>query len=204
VSDKKQSVIIGPWQLHYSENVYENPWLRLEHHEVTTPGNTPGIYGKVCFKNRAVGVIPVDEQGYTWLVGQYRYPLQAYSWEIPEGGCPLGSSAPAAALRELAEETGLRAAALHSLMTLHTSNSCTDEVAELYVARGLTLGESAPEPCEELEVRRLPLTEVIDMALSGEITDAISVAALLKLHALLLKYEGCWRTLLERLPPSEI
>ncbi len=190
---------VGPWRLHRCDTVYENPWLRLEHHEVTTPGNTAGIYGKVCFKNIAVGVVPIDDEGHTWLVGQYRYPLEAYSWEIPEGGCPQGSSAAETARRELAEETGLRCAQLYKLMQLHTSNSCTDEVAELFLATELHLGESAPEPCEELLVKRLPLAEAIAMAMSGQITDAMSVAALLKLHVLLAANQGDMAELLAAL-----
>lgn len=188
VSDVKK----GPWQLHRSDTVYDNPWLRVEHHQVTTPGRQPGIYGKVCFKNIAVGVVPIDKQGYTYLVGQYRYPLESYSWEIPEGGCPLGASSADAARRELAEETGLRCDDLLPLMRLHTSNSCTDEVAQLYLARGLSQGQSAPEPCEDIALRRLPFSEAVAMAMSGEISDALSVAALLKVDRLLAEHHGDW------------
>lgn len=176
---------LGPWLQHSNTTVYENPWLRLEHHEVTTPGQTPGIYGKVCFNTTAVGVVPIDSEGNTWLVGQYRYPLESYSWEIPEGGCPLGQNPEDTARRELAEETGLRCTGLHPLLRLHTSNSCTDEVADIYVATGLTAGEAEPEDTEQLEVRKLPLDAAIAMAMSGDITDSMSVAALLKLQVLL-------------------
>lgn len=176
---------IGPWRQHSCDTVYENPWLRLEHHRVTTPANTDGIYGKVCFKNIAVGVVPLDDEGFTYLVGQHRYPLDCYSWEIPEGGALLGTSPAQTARRELAEETGLRCAALYHFGHLHTSNSCTDEAAEMFLALDLTPGESAPEDTEDLRVRRLPLGEAVAMAMSGEITDALSVTALLKLRLLL-------------------
>lgn len=181
---------IGPWQLLHGETVYENPWLRLEHHEVTTPAKTPGIYGKVCFKNTAVAVVPLDERGYTYLVGQHRYPLDAYSWEVPEGGAPLGSSAAVAARRELQEETGLRCGALYHYARVHTSNSCTDEVADVFLAMDLVEGEATPEETEELQRRYLPLGDAIAMAMSGEISDALSVVALLKLRALLDQQGG--------------
>ncbi len=181
---------IGPWLQHSRDTVYENPWLRLEHHSVTTPGKTDGIYGKVCFKNTAVGVVPLDDDGYTYLVGQHRYPLDSYSWEIPEGGAPLGTSPADTARRELAEETGLRCAALYHYAQLHTSNSCTDEVADVFLALELTPGETAPEETEDLQVRRLPLGEAVEMAMCGEITDALSVAALLKLRLLLDRHRG--------------
>lgn len=181
---------LGPWQQLSCREVYQNPWLRLEHHEVLTPAGTPGIYGKVCFRNTAVGVIPIDSDGHTVLVGQYRYPLAQYSWEIPEGGCPLGSSAAVTARRELAEETGLRARCLYRLMTLHTTNSVSDERADVFVALDLEQGEPDTEDTEEISVRRLPLGEAIDMVLSGEITDAISVAAMLKLRVLLNASDG--------------
>lgn len=176
---------LGPWLQHSNTTVYENPWLRLEHHEVTTPGKTQGIYGKVCFNTTAVGVVPIDDNGDTWLVGQYRYPLESYSWEIPEGGCPLGQDAADTARRELAEETGLRCGQLYRLLRLHTSNSCTDEVADVFVAIELGCGDAEPEETEELALRKLPLQEAIEMVVDGEITDAISVAALLKLQVLL-------------------
>ncbi len=189
---------LGPWQQLSTEVVYENPWLRIEHHEVLTPANTEGIYGKICFKNIAVGVVPVDGDGMTWLVGQYRYPLDQYSWEIPEGGSALGASTVATAHRELAEETGLRAGRMYQLLNLHTTNSVSDECAEVFLALDLMAGESSPEDTEELVVQRLPLTEAIAMAMDGRISDAISVAALLKLSVLLGRSDGS----IERLTAS--
>lgn len=162
--------------------VYENPWIRLEHHDVINPAGEPGIYGKVCFKGRAVGIIPVDTRGNTWLVGQHRYTLGQWSWEIPMGGSPAGEDPADTARRELLEETGLRAGSLQQIQTLHTSNSVTDEAGYVFLARDLEPGEAAPEASEQdMQVKKLPLAEAIRMAREGEITDAISVAGLLEL-----------------------
>jgi 8-oxo-dGTP pyrophosphatase MutT (NUDIX family) len=185
------SKVLGPWRQLSCRTVYQNPWLRLEHHEVTTPAGTDGIYGKVCFQTVAVGVIPVDIEANTYLVKQYRYPLEEDSWEIPEGGSPLQSSTLEAARRELAEETGLRAEHWASLMKLTTSNSVTDERAEVFVASGLRQGEDEIEASEgDLVVMRLPLAEAFAMAMDGRITDGISVAALMKLQVLVLHSGG--------------
>lgn len=168
----------NPWQLKTSRVAYENPWLRLEHHEVITPGGQDGIYGKVHFKNQAVGVVPLDATGYTYLVGQWRYPLGAYHWEIPEGGCPLGTDPLATAKRELKEETGLVAEDWTRLLDFHLSNSVTDEYGIVYLAKGLTQEIAEPEDTEELKIVRLPLQEAIRMVLEGEIQDAVSIMAL--------------------------
>lgn len=170
----------NPWTTHSTRQVYENPWIRVTESEVTNPRGNPGIYGVVHFKNRAVGVVPIDDEGHTWLVGQFRYTLGSYEWEIPEGGCPEGESTLDAARRELREETGLVAEDYRLLLDdLALSNSVSDERATIYVATGLSLGEAAPEETEELCVRRLPLSEAVAMVKRGEITDSISVIALL-------------------------
>lgn len=174
----------NPWITLDSRTRYENPWVRVVHNRVLTPAGSPGIYGVVQFLNRAVGVVPVDADGSTWLVGQFRYPLGRYSWEIPEGGAPEGQSPEAAALRELAEETGLVAGHLLEIGRADLSNSVTDEVGFAYVAWGLRAGEPAPEETERLEVRRLPLGEALAMVLDGRITDSLSQLALMRLRLL--------------------
>lgn len=169
----------NPWKTLSSAVTYDNNWLTIRHEEVITPAGTPGIYGVVSFKNKAVGVIPIDNAGNTYLVGQYRYPLNEYSWEIPEGGAPLGVDLLEAARRELREETGLEAARWTQIARIHTSNSATDEEGFLYVAEELTQGDTAPEETEALQIRRLPLAEAVQMVMTGQITDALSVSGLL-------------------------
>ena len=170
----------NPWKRLSADIVYENPWIRVEDHAVIDPGGRPGQYGKVCFKSRAIAILPLDTDGCTTLVGQYRYTLDQYSWELPMGGADPGETPQQAAVRELREETGLIADNWHELMCLHTSNSVTDEVGHVFLAHGLHQGADAPESTEDLTVVRLPLAEAHARVLRGEITDAISVAAILR------------------------
>lgn len=174
----------NPWTTLETQLVYDNKWIQVTHRAVLNPAGNPGIYGVVHFKNLAVGIVPLDEEDHTWLVGQYRYTLNAYTWEIPEGGCPAGEDPLAAAQRELSEETGLQARHWHQILDIHPSNSVTDEVGLAFLARGLTLGEAAPEETEQLQLRRLPFATAVDMVLSGAITDALSMAALLQVECL--------------------
>ena len=146
------------------------------------PSGKQGIYGKVHFKNVAVGVVVLDEEMHTWLVGQYRFPLQQYSWEIPEGGAPEGTDTLLTAQRELKEETGFVAANWQQLLTMHLSNSVSDELAIVYLATELTPGPSEPEETEVLQLKRIPLQTAFDWVENGTITDSISVAAFLKLQ----------------------
>lgn len=176
----------NPWQTLTRHVAYDNPWIRVEHCDVRNPSGGAGIYGVVHFKNTAVGIVPLDAEGYTWLVGQYRYTLEQYSWEIPEGGA-LGGDPLDAAQRELLEETGLRAKIWTPLLELHTSNSVTDEYGVAYVAQDLEQGESQPEETEQLHVRRLPFSETVDMVMRGEITDALSMISILKVNEWLRK-----------------
>ena len=179
----------NPWQTLSTRRVYANPWIEVREDQVRTPSGAAGIYGVVQYQNRAVGVVPIDEDGFTWLVGQYRYTHDSYEWEIPEGGCPAGETLEACALRELQEETGLVAAELTPLLSpalspLQLSNSTTNETAYLFVARGLTVGEANPEDTEVLALWRLPLADAVAMALDGRIRDVLSVVALLRLALL--------------------
>ena len=170
----------NPWTTLSSREIYCNPWIRIREDQVLKPDGNPGIYGVVEYRNRAVGVVPIDDDLHTWLVGQYRYTLDRYEWEIPEGGCPEGESLEACARRELLEETGLVAASLEPLMLdLQLSNSVSNETAHLFIARGLTQDRPQPEATEQITIRRLPLMDAIDMAATGQIRDAMSVIALL-------------------------
>jgi 8-oxo-dGTP pyrophosphatase MutT (NUDIX family) len=170
---------INPWTPLSTRPVYENPWIKVREDQVLRPDGQPGIYGVVHYKNKAVGVLPVDEDGYVWLVGQYRYPLDLYSWEIPEGGGPEGEDPEETARRELREETGLIAGQIEPLGRAHLSNSVSDEVAYLFRATNLTQGESEPEGTERLQVRRFDWPTAWAMVQEGTITDSMSVIALL-------------------------
>ena len=169
------------WKKLSSSLVFENPWITLREDHVINPRGGENEYGVVHFKNLAVAIVPLDDEGNTWLVGQERYTLSAYSWELPMGGAPRDEDPVEAAKRELREETGLIAARWTELMKLHTSNSITDESGIVFVAQDLEQGDADPDETEVLEIRKLPLEQAIDMAKRGLITDAISVAALLRL-----------------------
>ena len=168
----------NPWLTVSSKRVYDNPWITVREDRVVRPDGEPGIYGVVHYKNLAVGVLALEEDS-VYLVGQYRYPLQSYSWEIPEGGCAEGEEPLRAAQRELMEETGLEAECWQTLGEAYLSNSVADEYAVWFLATGLVPGERRPEGTERLSVRRVPLTEALTMALDGEITDALSLVALM-------------------------
>jgi 8-oxo-dGTP pyrophosphatase MutT (NUDIX family) len=168
------------WQKLSSKLYYENDWMRVLEDRVINPRGGRNDYGHVRFKNRAVAILPIDEQGNTWLVGQQRYTLDAWSWELPMGGAPESESLLEAAKRELKEETGLSAARWTELARLHLSNSITDEVGIAFIAEDLEAGDTDFDETEKLEVRKLPFDDALAMVMSGEITDALSVAALLK------------------------
>lgn len=169
----------NPWRLLKREERYRNPWIAIEHHDVLNAAGNAGIYGVVRFQNVAIGVVPVDAEGYTTLVGQWRYPLERYSWEIPEGGGPIGTDPLVSARRELLEETGFSAGRWTKLLDLDLSNSVTDETGVVYLAEALTVGTAEPEEGEVLVLRRVALAEAVAMVLRGEITDALAVVGLL-------------------------
>lgn len=170
----------NPWKTVSTKEVYDNNWIQITHRDVINPSGNPGIYGVVHFKNLAIGIVPLDEEYNTWLVGQYRYTLNQYSWEIPEGGGPLGSDPLDSAKRELKEETGFTATKWTKIFDLHTSNSVTDEAGMCYVAQGLIPGESEPEDTEDLKIKKLPFNEAVEMVMNGQITDALAMTGILK------------------------
>jgi len=180
---------IGPWRVLTQRPIYSNAWIDVTHHEVLTPRGEPGIYGTVRFKHLAVAVLPLTDDGFTWLVGQHRFPLDRYFWEIPEGGARPGEDPLLAGQRELREETGLVATRWDRVLEMHLSNSVTDEASVSYVARGLTQGEAEPEGTEELALKKVPFAEVCAMVARGEITDALSVATVLRVQVMLLEGE---------------
>jgi ADP-ribose pyrophosphatase len=179
----------NPWTRWSRRIVYQNAWIVVYHDDVRRPDGQPGIYGVVHYRNRAVGVVAVDDQDRVLLVGQYRYPLDEYSWEIPEGGAAEGEDLLAAAQRELVEETGCTAGRWQELLRAHLSNSVSDEAAFCYLATELHIGTARPEGTEQLLVRWVSFDEVLAMVLDGRITDALSVLGLQRVA--LLRRQGC-------------
>ncbi|MCU0324409.1 MAG: NUDIX hydrolase [Spirosomaceae bacterium] len=174
----------NPWKILDTEIPYENNWIKVVHQNVINPSGGSGIYGTVHFKNIAVGVVPIDSDENTWLVGQYRFPLNEYSWEIPEGGCPNGEEVLDTAVRELKEETGLIAQKWTLISKLHTSNSVCNEVAYIFLAEDLSISEAEPEETEQLALWKIPFKEALQMVLEDKITDSMSVAGILKVARL--------------------
>ncbi|MDF2447762.1 MAG: mismatch repair protein MutT [Bacteroidota bacterium] len=176
---------LNTWKTLSSELIYESPWIAINKHQTINPAGNPAIYSVVNFKNKAIGVLPLSDDGFTWLVGQWRYPLNAYSWEIPEGGGPLDEEPLDTAVRELKEETGIIAAHFEEIMQMHLSNSVSDEHAYIFVATGLSFGEAEPEESEDLKIKKIHFKDVFNMVLDGKITDSISVAAIFKVKYLI-------------------
>jgi 8-oxo-dGTP pyrophosphatase MutT (NUDIX family) len=177
----------NPWTVLSERTIYDNKWIGLTEYDVLNPSGGKGIYGKVRYKNLAIGILPLDEKGNTWLVGQYRFVLDAYSWEIPEGGGDPALPPVESARRELLEETGLVAADWLLLMEMHLSNSVSNERAYMFLARGLEQREAEPEETEQLVIRKLPFEEAYRMVERGEITDSMSVASILKVKLMLVQ-----------------
>ncbi|OYD86399.1 MULTISPECIES: NUDIX domain-containing protein [Azospirillum] len=176
----------NPWTVLTTKPIYENPWMRVVEHDVLTPLGNPGIYGVMHAQNLATGVVPIDDQGRVTLVGQYRFPLQQYSWEIPEGGGKKGVEPVESAKRELLEETGQTARHWLPILTMHLSNSITDETAHCFLAWGIEQGQAEPEETEVLQLRHVPFAEAYAMVKRGEITDAIAAACLMRVRLMAL------------------
>jgi ADP-ribose pyrophosphatase len=175
----------NPWQTVKSEVKYDNPWIRITENQTINAAGGDGIYGVVHFKNIALGIIPLDEDYNTWLVGQYRYPLKKYSWEICEGGGIHNQPPLDSAKRELLEELGIKANSWKKIMELDVSNSVSDEKGMIYIAKELSFFKAEPEDCEVLQLKKLPFNSVYEMVINGEITDSISVAGILKTKILI-------------------
>ena len=168
------------WKRLKSAVVYDNPWITVFDEKVLNPNGGESQYGRIHFKSKAIAIVPLDEDGNTWLVGQNRYTTDEYSWEVPMGGSDAGEDPIYTAKRELKEETGLTAGKLEQIMRLHPNNSITDEEGFVFVATNLEQGETDFDDDENLQVRKLSLVDAIEMVKRNEITDAISVAALLR------------------------
>jgi 8-oxo-dGTP pyrophosphatase MutT (NUDIX family) len=176
----------NPWKRLSTKIIYQNKWIRLREDQVITPSGSQGIYG-VVEAHPAVGIIPLTENLNTYLVGQYRYSLDTYSWEIPEGGGHPGESYLETAKRELWEETGLRAKNWHYLDCTYTSNSFTDETAHLFVAENLLKGKAKPDHTEELQIVEIPFLAAYQKVLAYEIKDAMSIIGILRGYQYLKK-----------------
>jgi len=174
----------NPWITKDTKEVFNNPWIRLYQSDVLNPSGEPGEYTVVHFKNLAVGCVPIDNEGNIVLVGQWRYPHNKYSWEIPLGGANPNLNSLEECKRELKEETGLEASYWKELLFADLSNATTDEKSIIYLCIGLTQGVSNPESCEKLEVKRVPFEEALRMVMSGDITDSLSMMAIMKLAIL--------------------
>lgn len=177
----------NPWTTLNKQQVYESPWITVEHHQVLNPAGNPGTYSVVHFSKLAIGIIPIDEDGFTWIVGQYRYPLDIYTWEIPEGGGNRDEDPVVSAQRELLEECGIIAQEFTLIQEMQLSNSATDEIAYLFLARKLSFTQAQPEENEQLTLRKIHFDELYEMVLNGEITDSLSVAAILKVKLMMLE-----------------
>ncbi len=178
----------NPWTIQNKKKVYDNPWISVTEFDVLNPSGGKGIYGVVHFHNTAIGILPLDKDKNTWLVGQYRFPLKQYSWEIPEGGGKKNIPLLESAKRELLEETGIEAKEWTPIIETHLSNSAMDEYGIIYIAQDLSFTNSEPEETEQLQVKKLPFEEVYQLVMNGKITDALTQLAVMK--AKLLMIEG--------------
>ncbi len=170
------------WREVTSQTVFQNPWIKVESHDVTAPTGRPAHYGLVKFANRAIAVLPLHDDGTVSLVGQARFAVNAYSWELPEGGGPLDEDPRDAAIRELREETGLVAENLCEILSFDMSNSVTDEAAICFLATGLSQSDRAPDETEAFEYARVPFKIVLEAVTNGQVRDGLTVVSILRVH----------------------
>ena len=181
--DSEARAVARPhWRSLTAQTVFQNPWIRIESHDVIAPTGNPAHYGLVKFANRAIAVLPLHDDGTVSLVGQARFAVNAYSWELPEGGGPHDEDPSQAAMRELREETGLVAADLREILSFDMSNSVTDEVAVCFLATGLSQSETAPDETEAFEYARVPFKTLLDAAIKGQVRDGLTVVSVLRVH----------------------
>jgi 8-oxo-dGTP pyrophosphatase MutT (NUDIX family) len=173
------------WKTTGTKKIYNNPRIEVTEDQIINPSGKPGIYGKVSFKNLAVAIIPLDQLKNTWIVGQHRYTLNEYSWELPMGGVPFSEDPLVGAQRELREETGITAKEWSLLLKMHTSNSVTDELAYTYIAKDLSIGTPEFDETEDIQIKKIALTELLELVMAGEITDGLSVGSILKIARIL-------------------
>jgi 8-oxo-dGTP pyrophosphatase MutT (NUDIX family) len=171
-----------PWAIRTAKTVYRNPWITVREYQATAPTGRPALYGVVNFQSYALAILPLHDDATVTLVGQHRFALADYSWEIPEGGGPIGEDPLAGAQRELREETGLIGADWREVLRLQLSNSVTDEQAVGYIATGLTQAESDPDETEAFQLARVPFAEALDLVFRGIIVDVLTVAMLLRAY----------------------
>ncbi len=179
----------NPWTILSGKEQYDNNWINVMEYQVINPTGGRGIYGKIHFKNIAIGIVALDAETNIYLIGQYRFPIDRYSWEIPEGGGPVGTDPLASAQRELLEEAGLKADRWKKVLELYLSNSVSDEYAIVYLATGLSEHPAKPEETEELVRKKIPFDNAYEMIKTGEITDALSVLAIQKIRLMMLEKE---------------
>ncbi|HWA00285.1 MAG TPA: NUDIX hydrolase [Caulobacterales bacterium] len=171
-----------PWQIVRVRRSYETDWFAVDDHDVINPAGKPGHYGVIRVRRPAVGVLPIEADGRVHMVGQWRFPLKRYSWEMPEGGAEPDEDVELCARRELEEETGLEAGRLQKILEMDLSNSLTDERATLFLATDLTAGEAQPEEVEVLRRQVAPFREILERVVDGRIRDGLTVAAVLRAH----------------------
>ena len=171
-----------PWRDHGGRTVFDNPWMTVTEHAATAPTGEPATYGKIHFKNLALAVLPLHEDGTVTLVGQHRFAMMDYAWEIPEGGGPLDVDPLESIRRELREEAGLEAADWREILRFQISNSLTDERGIGWLAMGFTPAEQDPDDTEAIALARVPFREALDAVVNGWIEDGMSMAMLLRAY----------------------